>query len=260
MACCLTAPSHYLNQWWLISNRVLHNCVKDKGVGNDTESNHYRVFAFKKQKVTYHRDNELREKQYAKATPIWITSIPGFFQYGTSKPVWMRFTLEWPRKLSQKPHIFNRTSYGQRWFNWICSLSQLQGRPWLWKLSMYFRMIDTKMKHIYWHSSCFFIHHNYPAQLYQFAYNYTLYRIVLFSLHPVNISISVPPHRRIYLMFEILLHTYLSDEKSAMTWHQAVVACTNDDKFIWRGRMASQSQYSCLTCTGNRCCKIPSKM
>ena len=43
MACCLMAPSHYLNQYWLIS-RVLHNLPENNACGNAHENNRYNTF------------------------------------------------------------------------------------------------------------------------------------------------------------------------------------------------------------------------
>ena len=43
MACCLTAPSHYLNPCWLIINRVLYHLTKGR-TENAHESNHYKEF------------------------------------------------------------------------------------------------------------------------------------------------------------------------------------------------------------------------
>ena len=44
MACCLTAPSHYLNQCWLIICGVLHHSPEVSSTGNAYESNHYNAF------------------------------------------------------------------------------------------------------------------------------------------------------------------------------------------------------------------------
>ena len=39
MACCLTAPSHYLNQWWLLINETLWH----SSVGNSTRPHFYQA-------------------------------------------------------------------------------------------------------------------------------------------------------------------------------------------------------------------------
>ena len=44
MACCLTAPSHYLNQCCLINCRDLCHSPKGNNTGNAYESNHYDAF------------------------------------------------------------------------------------------------------------------------------------------------------------------------------------------------------------------------
>ena len=44
MACCPTAPSHYLNQCWLIICEVLHHSPEVSSAGNAHESNHYNAF------------------------------------------------------------------------------------------------------------------------------------------------------------------------------------------------------------------------
>ena len=43
MACCLTAPSHYLNRYWPIISRVLCHLPKGNSTGNVHESNHYNA-------------------------------------------------------------------------------------------------------------------------------------------------------------------------------------------------------------------------
>ena len=44
MTCCLTAPSHCLNQCWLIFCGVLYNSPEVNSTGNAYESNHYNAF------------------------------------------------------------------------------------------------------------------------------------------------------------------------------------------------------------------------
>ena len=44
MACCLTAPSHYMSQHWLIISRVLCHSPKSNSTRNAHESNHHNVF------------------------------------------------------------------------------------------------------------------------------------------------------------------------------------------------------------------------
>ena len=44
MACCLTTPSHYLNQCWPIICGVLHHSHEVSSTGNAYESNHYNAF------------------------------------------------------------------------------------------------------------------------------------------------------------------------------------------------------------------------
>ena len=44
LACCLTAPSHYLKPCWLITRRVLWYLPKGSSTGNAHESNHNNVF------------------------------------------------------------------------------------------------------------------------------------------------------------------------------------------------------------------------
>ena len=43
-ACCLTAPNHYVNQYWLITSRFLYLSPKGNSTGNDNTSNRYDVF------------------------------------------------------------------------------------------------------------------------------------------------------------------------------------------------------------------------
>ena len=43
MACCLMAPSHDLNQHWLVTNGVLHHSPKDNSTGNAHQRNHYNT-------------------------------------------------------------------------------------------------------------------------------------------------------------------------------------------------------------------------
>ena len=43
MACCLTAPRHYLNQFWLIITMVLHHSLKGNNTENALESDHCNV-------------------------------------------------------------------------------------------------------------------------------------------------------------------------------------------------------------------------
>ena len=40
MACCLVAPSHFLNQYWFVISRILHHPPKGSSTGNTHENNH----------------------------------------------------------------------------------------------------------------------------------------------------------------------------------------------------------------------------
>ena len=44
MACCLTAPSHYQNQCWLVNRVLLCYSLKDNSAGNVHESNHCNTY------------------------------------------------------------------------------------------------------------------------------------------------------------------------------------------------------------------------
>ena len=44
MACCLTAPSHYLNQWWLIISKVLWLSCDGNFARDASIINHYNLF------------------------------------------------------------------------------------------------------------------------------------------------------------------------------------------------------------------------
>ena len=47
MACCLTAPSHYLSQLWQLNSSVIRHSPNDKSIGNTDESNTFENYAFK---------------------------------------------------------------------------------------------------------------------------------------------------------------------------------------------------------------------
>ena len=53
MACCLTAPSHYLNQCWLIISKVLWLSCEGNFTRDTSIINHYDPFENKKSQISF---------------------------------------------------------------------------------------------------------------------------------------------------------------------------------------------------------------
>ena len=52
MACCLSAPSHYLNQFWLIISEILWHTLEDICMGNKRDISHWDVFQNDKNNIS----------------------------------------------------------------------------------------------------------------------------------------------------------------------------------------------------------------